>query len=281
MNMTVTEKADAKINLFLGVGKKREDGYHDLCTVMTSVTFGDTVTISKHDSLSLTSSRRLPEGDGNIAYRAMRLFFERTGLDGGARIELKKRIPIGAGLGGGSTDAAAVLRGLNRLYGYPMERETLLATALELGADVPFCVDGVTSLAGGVGEKLTPIPTAIKLNMVIAAGQEGASTAKMFALLDTLCDRPERSPDALVKALARGQLANVCEAMYNDFELCYSENVYFAYLKEQFAATGAVTSMLTGSGSAVFAIYDTAKTTARALETLRSKGIFCFRCTTY
>ena len=174
---SVTERACAKINLTLSVGAKRADGYHDISSVMQTISLCDTLKLTKADTLTLECSRRsLPTGDTNLAYRAAALFFAKTGIGGGASIYLKKYIPVAAGLGGGSSDAAAVLRGLNQLYDVGLTSDELCEMGAELGADVPFCVTGGTALATGIGELLAPVQNNVTMHFVVTAGGEGAST---------------------------------------------------------------------------------------------------------
>ena len=153
-------RAEAKLNLTLEVGARRADGYHDVDTVMHSISLCDVVTLGVLDSIEVTCAGLDCDAQDNIAYKAARAFFARAGLSGGARIDIAKGIPVGAGLGGGSADAAAVLRRLNALYGRPLDASALLELAAGVGADVPFCLLGGAARCRGIGERVEPLPSA-------------------------------------------------------------------------------------------------------------------------
>lgn len=180
----ITEKAFAKLNICLAVGERLENGYHTVASLMQTISLGDVVHLEKADTIRLCcKGQALSEGEDNLAYRAARSFFDYSGIEGGVSIALEKQIPQGAGLGGGSADAAAVLRGLDRLYqtGYGKKRLAELGAAL--GADVPFCVVGGTASAAGVGEVLAPAAHR-ELCYVLLFGGEVLSTPLMYRALD-------------------------------------------------------------------------------------------------
>ena len=192
----MTELARAKINLYLDVTAKREDGYHEIESVMQSVSLADTVSLERADDLTVICDHpAVPGGSENLAYRAAQAFFRVTGIAGGAGIRIEKHIPVAAGLAGGSADAAAVLRGLNRLYGTGLTDTELCGIGKTLGADVPFCVVGGTALTRGIGEKLTTLPTLSGCYFVIAKGETGISTAAAYAALDKKYGDFRAAPD--------------------------------------------------------------------------------------
>ena len=176
-------RAHAKINLSLDIVGKRENGYHDLSMVMQSIRLADEITLKPQKDISVQSDLKfLPCDDRNIAYRAARLFLEEIGSVSGIGIQIKKQIPVGGGLGGGSADAAAVLMGLNRMFGFPVSFERLLEIGLACGADVPFCMTGGTCLAEGLGEKLTVLPPMPNCHILLLRPQFPLSTKKYSAL---------------------------------------------------------------------------------------------------
>ena len=250
--------ACAKVNLSLDVLGRREDGYHELSMVMLAVTLADGLELSLAEpGVVLTcSDPSVPCGEKNTVFRAASLFLERAGLaeTTGARIHLKKTIPSQAGLGGGSADAAAVLRGLNLLTGDPLSEEELFSIGLRVGADVPFCLAGGIRLARGVGEILTPVPAVPPCHIVVCKPPVNVSTAEAFRLAD---ERPGGGNDytsAVLKALKEGSLSALGAALGNDFEdvlrLPEVDAVKAAML--DFGAAGAC---MTGSGSAVFGLF--------------------------
>lgn len=250
--------ACAKVNLSLDVLGRREDGYHELSMVMLAVTLADGLELSLAEpGVVLTcSDPSVPCGEKNTVFRAASLFLERAGLaeTTGARIHLKKTIPSQAGLGGGSADAAAVLRGLNLLTGDPLSEEELFSIGLRVGADVPFCLAGGIRLARGVGELLSSAPPVPPCHIVVCKPPVSVSTAEAFRLAD---ERPGGGNDytaAVLKALKEGSLSVLGAALGNDFEdvlrLPEVDAVKAAML--DFGAAGAC---MTGSGSAVFGLF--------------------------
>ena len=175
-------RAEAKLNLTLEVGARRADGYHDVDTVMHSISLCDVVTLGVLDSIEVTCAGLDCDAQDNIAYKAARAFFARAGLSGGVRIDIAKGIPVGAGLGGGSADAAAVLRGLNALYGRPLDASALLELAAGVGADVPFCLLGGAARCRGIGERVEPLPSAGGVHAVVVYDGTAASTARRSAI---------------------------------------------------------------------------------------------------
>lgn len=269
---TLTEKAYAKVNLTLSVGNKREDGYHNISSIMQTISLCDILTLKKSDKISLVSDCKfLPTDERNLAVQAAKLFFEKTAIRGGVDIELKKNIPVSAGLGGGSADAAAVLRGLNRLYKTRLTDGELCDMGAKLGADIPFCVIGGTALAEGIGERLTPIANNTKMYFIVSPRGKGVSTKQMYALLSKQGKRLNIENDAMIDALRIGDTDRVSRLMSNDFELISLDiKPSLGDIKRGFRQTGAIRSMLSGSGSAVFGLYDN-KDYALAAQTM---GIF-------
>lgn len=283
---TVTEKANAKLNLCLYVGAPGNDSYHDVFSVMTCVSFCDTLEIRRADKMGVTSKTFLPSGNGNIAYRAMQTYFEHTGIAPGAHVNIIKRIPIGGGLAGGSADAAAVLRGLNRLYNGAMSDEDMRLAASSLGADVPFCLYSTPALAEGIGEKLTGINIKTPLNILIAVPHFRASTKKMFARLDSMPERPTDPISArngckrMIKALGKSDMPGILSSLHNDFTLCYKQNSEYDFICRALLSSGSLSCMVSGSGSCIFGIFPDAKSALSACDALNKKKIRAIKCET-
>ncbi|MGN0492406.1 MAG: 4-(cytidine 5'-diphospho)-2-C-methyl-D-erythritol kinase [Acutalibacteraceae bacterium] len=264
-------RANAKINLSLSVLGKRQDGYHELDTVMQSIDLSDTVYIEKADKITVECGAF--GGEDNIAFKAAELFFKESGITAGANIKIKKRIPSAAGMGGGSADAAAVLIGLDRLYGTGLSYEKLLKTAVSLGADVPFLIRGGTARAKGIGELLEPLEPLSDCFIIIAKGEDKPSTGEMFSRLDSAkYNKPDINKT--VAALNSGDFAEVLSSLDNSFAALWQESE----VKKQLMKTGADAVSLSGSGPAWFAVYRDKNTALSAQSVLKALDIPCFLC---
>ncbi len=266
---TLRETAWAKVNLTLDVLGRRMDGYHDLRTVMQTVSLADTLTIrigTGRWSLECADPS-VPAGEENLALRAARAYCDAAGLaPAGIEIELEKRIPMQAGLGGGSADAAAVLRALNRAY-RALPDEVVLRLAEQLGADVPFCVHGGTMLCEGKGERMRPLPPLGRCWFVLCRPDFSVSTPALFSALDAYPARTAAGTAAVEQALLRGTLPR--GTYTNRFE-CLIEQAHpeIGALRGQMIAGGALLASLTGTGSVFFGLFDdlqAAQTLQRAL----------------
>lgn len=264
--MKCVEKAYAKVNLTLAVGEKRPDGYHEVVSVMQRVSLHDTLTAERTASgISLTcSDPTLPAGEENLAHRAASLFFRETGIAGGAALTLEKRIPSQAGLGGGSSDAASALLALRKLYAPALSDTELETMAAALGSDVPFFIRGGTQLATGRGEVLSPLPPLTDGWFVIVKPTESFSTPAMYRRLDNL-------PPACTPPLPplQGGLPALAAGLFNRFEAAIPAGSAVWDIKARLAAYGALASLLSGSGSAVFGLFDTETAARAAVEALR------------
>lgn len=254
---SITVFAPAKINLFLDVVSKRSDGYHNLSMVMQTVSLGDTVFLSSGtNGISLEcDDPTLPNDEGNIAYRAAAAFLNAAEMNFGVDIVLQKRIPHQAGLAGGSADAAAVLRGLNAMNGNRFSMAELAKIGVTLGADVPFCLHGGTALVEGIGEQITPVSNMPPCTILIAKPRPGISTAAAFAAIDacTELQHPDISP--VLQAVEQNNLSSLAQAMANTLEQVCPVQEVFKY-KEVMREYGALGSLMSGSGSAVFGLFD-------------------------
>lgn len=275
---SMTLPAYAKLNLTLDILRKRPDGYHDLRMVMQSIALHDTVTVRTEtgdgDITVRTDREDLPGGPGNIAWKAARAFYDAVGMEnGGTEILLEKRIPMQAGMAGGSADGAAVLQALRSLYAPEMSRQELERIGLQVGSDVPFCVRGGTALAEGRGEVLTDLPPLPTCTIVVCKPEFGLSTPALFGRVrvEKLGRRPDH--DAMKQALAAGNLGAVARQMGNVFEevLTAEESREIAYLKDVMLRCGAFNAVMTGSGPTVFGLFAQKEQAERAAQALRSR----------
>lgn len=256
---TVTETANAKVNLTLAVGAKRPDGYHEVETVMTAVDLFDTVTVSRHPGIrdELICDPPVTERpEDNLCMKALRVFFQELGVkEDFVTITLQKRIPTQAGLGGGSSDAAAVLRGLRTLYAPDMTDTRLEEMAAELGSDVPYFIRGGTAAATGRGERLAPLPPMPECWFVIVKPEESHSTAAMYAAIDSV--KAERGADSqcMRQGLAAGDLRQIAAGLSNDFQQVLPEGSAVPAIVRSLREQGALNAQMTGSGSAVYGLF--------------------------
>ncbi len=270
-------RAFAKINLTLDIVGRREDGFHLLDSVMQSVSLFDTVSVSLNESGAVRlacSAPGVPTDEKNTAFRAARFFLDAAGLPFGADIRIEKRIPSEAGLGGGSADAAAVLRALNALAEEkgeaPLALGELLYLAMRVGADVPFCVLNGTQRCGGIGERMVPLAPLPACGIVILKPEAGVSTPEAYRAADAAPDDGKRYTPAFVRALERRSLADAARALGNRFEDALGIPECKA-AREALLAAGALGAAMTGSGSAVFGIFPTQSEAEAACEALSSQ----------
>lgn len=263
----VARPAYAKINLYLDALALREDGFHDLLTVMHSLSLHDDVRVDWTPACERAISMRvygarLPLDRRNLAYRAAEALLDATGLSGRVRITIRKKIPIAAGLAGGSSDAAATLAALNEACGNPLPEDRLLALAATLGSDVPFCLAGGTRLCRGRGEVMEPLALGVPLFAVVAVGREHVSTPDAFRRMDAHYNRFDGSVphggdvERLCRALADGCLPSAGDCIYNAFEpvilpACPAATA----LRARLLAAGAYAACMSGSGPSVFGLF--------------------------
>ncbi len=269
---SVTVKANAKINLALAIKGKREDGYHLIDTVMQSICLADKIKVSYSKKIRVICNiKGLPEQE-NIAFKAATLFFEKTGILGGAKIYINKKIPDAAGLGGGSADAAAVLIALNKIYNTALSNQTLCEWALMLGADVPFFIEGGTARAEGIGEILTKLTDLKKVYIVLAKTQQKKSTKQMYQTLDNMPLTPINIDTLVEKINAQSGLEEIYGLLENSFEICWEQDDLAIKLKK----LGANAVSLSGSGPTCFGIFESRKAAKRALASLKKQKINCY-----
>lgn len=256
---TLYEGAFAKLNLTLDVREKREDGYHDIQSVMQAVSIRDDVEIDIGTGKPWTlecDKEGIPCDETNLAWKAARLYCDTMHKDpGGIAIRITKRIPVQAGMGGGSADAAAVLRALNRHYGEPLSVFALAELGAQIGSDVPFCVLCGTAMVEGRGERLRKLPDLPDCIFVVVKPDFSVSTPELYEKIDgrDIAQRPDNS--AMESALLAGDLEKIAHGLCNVFDpIVTEENLELNYIKSLFHQYGAVGYQMTGSGSAVYAI---------------------------
>ena len=269
----ITEKAFAKINLTLSVGEKRKDGYHDIDSVMHSISLHDKITLEKSGEISLSVTKgSAPSGQENLMWKAAELFFAETGISGGVRMELEKHIPAQAGLGGGSSDAAAVLRGLNRLMKTGLSAEELSDMGKRIGADVPFCITGGCCRCRGIGEKLTKVPGWNGLPLVIVRPPVAVETGKAYAVLDSAEKQTGNKADACIRAVEEKDRKKLSESLSNDFEKAlFAEETVLEETSRRLALFSRPL-LMTGSGSAFFVIAESRADRKRLAEEIKKEG---------
>jgi 4-diphosphocytidyl-2-C-methyl-D-erythritol kinase len=279
--------AYAKINLFLAVLGRRPDGFHDIFTVMRRTSLCDEVSVEtvadgRGDiELSVIGGEDVPTDSGNLAYRAAEGYLERAGIRDSVKITLEKKIPARAGLGGGSADAAATLRALERIYG-ALDSTEILDIAASLGSDVPFCIFGWTAVCEGRGEIITPVTDKRKMHLVIAKKERSVSTPAAFSRIDEakeLGKIPKAPQDECYSALLK-YLANEGElptTLYNSFEFSLGElEEDILDLKKKMRDFGALGALMSGSGPSVVGIFPDEKSAALCVDTLLKSGVFAY-----
>lgn len=273
----ITLDANAKINLTLDILGRREDGYHEVAMVMQEISLHDTLAIKKTGAgirLSIAFEGKdglLPADESNLCWRAAALMRREYGLSGGVSMELVKRIPMAAGLAGGSADAAAVLKGMNLLYGLGITEERLCELGAALGSDVPFCLMGGTMLATGRGEVLTRLPDFPETFLVLAKPEEGVSTAWAYQAYDAGYDGPHPDNEAMLAAIKAGSRRRAAELLCNVLEgVTVKRHSVIASYKKAMLQQGILASMMSGSGPAVFGLAEDEAAAARAAAAVKA-----------
>lgn len=264
-------KANAKINFSLSICGKRDDGYHLIDTVMHSVGLYDTIFIEKADNISVICGD-MPQED-NIAFKAANLFFKKTGICGGCDIKIVKNIPLSAGLGGGSANAAAVLVALNKIYNAGLSYEDLCDLAVKLGADVPFFIKGGCMRSEGIGEILTHKKPLEKGYILLAKAETKPSTAEMYKQLDCR-DIVLADNDKVLLAISENNLEELSKNLSNSFQVLWENS----FVKCELLKTNAKAVALTGSGPTWFGIYETFEDAKSAERALKEKNIPVWVC---
>ncbi len=280
----ITVFAPAKINLFLEVHDVAENGYHNIESIMQTVSIGDTIEIEKLPStvgqtafsVSLKcSDDKLPSDTNNLIIKAANAFFEETGIVSSIGIHLTKVIPIAAGLAGGSTNAAATIIGLNKLFGTGFTVSQMCEICEKLGADVPFCVKRGTCVAEGIGSKLTRISDMPDCDIVIGIGNGRVSTRWAYHRIDDMKDREIHSIRPIVDAIESADLKGISANLYNAFEFV---SPHESEIKDKLSENGALATTMSGSGSAVYGLFDDPSKAKSAYGALLTAGYRAFLC---
>ena len=270
-------KALGKINLGLDVLGKRENGYHDVRMIMQTVYLYDEVTLEKRQEPGITVSTNLiylPTDKTNIAYRAAKILLDEFGERRGVAIHLKKHIPVAAGMAGGSADAAAVLFGMNRMFGWKLSEKELMERGVTLGADVPYCIMRGTALAEGIGEKLTRLPAMPKCHLLIAKPPISVSTKLVYEKLDALAIVDHPDIDGIIEGLKDRDLIRVAGSMGNVLQnVTETEYPVITQIKEEMIKGGAINAMMSGSGPTVFGLFENRTAAREAQRRIREKSL--------
>ncbi len=270
-------KALAKINLGLDVLRRREDGYHEVRMIMQTIHLYDKIQIRKLPKPGIEVSTNLyylPVNENNLVYKAAKLLMDEFQITEGVHIGLKKHIPVAAGMAGGSSDAAAVLFGVNRMFRLGLSRQQLMERGVKIGADVPYCILRGTALAEGIGEKLTSLPPAPKCPVLIAKPPISVSTRMVYENLKLDESTVHPDIDALIGAIEAGDARAMAEHMGNVLEsvTCVRYPV-IGQLKDIMVKYGAMNAMMSGSGPTVFGLFPDRKTARTALLEIRRQGL--------
>lgn len=270
-------KALAKINLGLDVVRRREDGYHEVRMIMQTIHLFDQLSIEKSREPGIhisTNLSFLPVSENNLVYKAGILLMDEFHISDGVDVNLVKRIPVAAGMAGGSTDAAAMLYGLNQMFDLGLSRQELMDRGVKIGADVPYCLMRGTALAEGIGEDLTQLPPMVKCPVLIAKPQISVSTKFVYQNLKLDENTIHPDIDQLQKDIIAKDLDAVASHMGNVLEtVTIPEYPVIADIKEQMMHSGAVNAMMSGSGPTVFGLFKDKETAEKAAEDMRQSGL--------
>ena len=269
-------KALAKINLGLDVLRRREDGYHEVKMIMQTIGLHDDLEIRKTKTPGIqvkTNLYYLPTNENNLVYKAAKLLMDEFQIQDGVSIQLKKRIPVAAGMAGGSSDGAAVLWGINQMYGLGLSMQALMERGVRLGADVPYCIQRGTALAEGIGEKLSVLPPMPKCTILIAKPGISVSTKFVYENLHANDLKPEQHPDvdSMIEAMSQKDLGLLCSRMGNVLEtVTIPAYPVINEIKRTMMDNGAIGSMMSGSGPTVFGIFDSPVAAKQAMKAVRA-----------
>lgn len=271
-------RALAKINIGLDVVGIMDNGYHEVKMIMQTVNLFDKVSMEKKtdkDVTLRTNLKYLPVNDDNLCVKAAKLLIDEFNIDGGVDIALEKHIPVAAGMAGGSTDAAAVLYGMNQLFGLKLSKQELMERGVKIGADVPYCLMRGTALAEGIGEKLTPLSPMVKCPVVIAKPGVSVSTKMVYEALDSCFDSVVHPDiDQLIKDIEAQDLNAICSHMGNVLEdVTIPLHPVISDIKKVLLEHGAAGAMMSGSGPTVFGFFESMSAAKKAKEALTKAGL--------
>ncbi len=274
----ISLEAHAKINLSLDVLGKRDDGYHTLQMIMQAIQLHDTISVYEIPAgvEIICEAPFVPNNSSNIAYKAAELLLQQYGIKSGVKIEIVKKIPVAAGLAGGSTDAAAVLKGINSMFSLGIEKADLKQLGKTIGADVPYCIMGGTALAEGIGEKLTALASPGNIPLLLVKPRIGVSTAWVYKNFDL--ERVKERPDTrlLISAVEAGDLRTLAGNMKNVLESVTRQKYpVIEKIKNELIKLGALGSMMSGSGPTVFGIFEDVEKAQYAFNKLKNSKYEC------
>lgn len=273
----ISLKALAKINLGLDVVRRRKDGYHEVRMIMQTIHLYDRLKITKMKTQGIEIHSNLPflpVNENNLVYKAGKLLMDEFGIREGVRVDLLKRIPVAAGMAGGSSDAAAMLYGMNQLFGLKLSRQALMERGVTIGADVPYCLMRGTALAEGIGEKLKQLPPMVKCPVLIAKPQISVSTKFVYQNLKLDEHTVHPDIDRLIQDIRNKDLQAAARDMGNVLETVTIPNYpVIAQIKEQMMHSGAVNSMMSGSGPTVFGLFENEKQAKKAYDDMKQTGL--------
>ena len=273
----ISLKALAKINLGLDVVRRREDGYHEVRMIRHTIHLYDRLDITKTKEKDIkiqTNLSFLPVNENNLVYKAGKLLMDEFGITDGVSVKLDKRIPVAAGMAGGSTDAAAMLFGMNRIFGLGLSKKQLMERGVKIGADVPYCIMRGTALAEGIGEQLSALPPMVKCPVLIAKPQISVSTKFVYQNLKLDDDTIHPDIDRLIGDIEAKDLHSIAEHMGNVLETVTIPNYpVIDEIKKHMTAHGAVGAMMSGSGPTVFGLFDDEETAKAAYKAMRASGL--------
>lgn len=276
-NNDISLKALAKINLGLDVVRRREDGYHEVRMIMQTIYLYDRLDIKRTKELGIqiqTNLSFLPVNENNLIYKAAKLLMDEFSITDGVSVKLDKRIPVAAGMAGGSTDAAAMLIGVNRLFSLGLTKRQLMERGVQIGADVPYCIMRGTALAEGIGEALSPLPPMVKCPVLIAKPSISVSTKFVYQnlKLDDTTIHPDI--DRLIDDIKAKNLYDIAAHMGNVLETVTIPNYpVIDEIKKHMLSNGAVGAMMSGSGPTVFGLFDDEDTAKKAYKAMRSSHL--------
>ncbi|MEE1305538.1 MAG: 4-(cytidine 5'-diphospho)-2-C-methyl-D-erythritol kinase [Agathobacter sp.] len=273
----ISLKALAKINLGLDVVRRREDGYHEVRMIMQTIHLYDRLNIAKTQEPGIsikTNLSFLPVNENNLVYKAGKLLMDEFDIREGVSVDLSKRIPVAAGMAGGSTDAAAMMYGINRLFSLGLSKKELMERGVKIGADVPYCIMRGTALAENIGEELTELPAMVKCPVLIAKPQISVSTKFVYQNLKLDKNTVHPDIDNLIAKIEANDLEGIAAGMGNVLEtVTIPAYPVIAEIKEQMLKSGAVNSMMSGSGPTVFGLFRDQETAKKAYKEMKKSGL--------
>lgn len=273
----ISLKAMGKINLSLDVLGRRENGYHDVRMIMQSVLIYDRLLLERsHESGIFVTTNRpyLPTDENNLVYQAAKLLMEEFRIEEGVKIDLKKFLPVSAGMAGGSSDAAAILFGMNKMFGLSLSMKELMERGVKIGADIPFCIMRGTVLAEGIGEILTPLDDAPPCHVLIAKPPMGVSTKVIYEKLDTTGVKHHPDTDGMIRCIRKQDLAGMAALLGNVLEdVTKEECPVIGKIEEVMRANGALGAIMSGSGPTVFGLFENETEAKNAYERLKAERL--------